>query len=96
MAVTGWPVGTFVRGRSVMWEGSSPRRPKASACAFWKLWRARDSKLLPLLDREFTVANAVARDLGEFGGRFFTICETNSARAVNRQACARQSPSIPS
>ena len=21
MAVTGWPVGTFVRGRKVMWQG---------------------------------------------------------------------------
>ena len=30
--VTGWPVGTFVRGRKVMWEGElDSRRRRASA-----------------------------------------------------------------
>lgn len=31
--VTGWPVGTFVRGRQVMWQGEIVARPrKASRC----------------------------------------------------------------
>jgi Dihydroorotase and related cyclic amidohydrolases len=93
VAVTGWPVGTIVRGRKVMWDGSLATPAQGDACAFWKLWRARDSKLLPLLDREFTVANAVAETVGEFGGRFFTICGDEFGKSCE-QAGLRQAIAV--
>jgi len=34
--VTGWPVGTFVRGRRVMWQGEIVAPRPASRCGFWK------------------------------------------------------------
>ena len=33
--VTGWPVGTFVRGRRVMWEGELTAPPTGEAVRFW-------------------------------------------------------------
>jgi dihydroorotase len=33
--VTGWPVGTIVRGRSVMWEGELTRPSTGAAVRFW-------------------------------------------------------------
>ncbi len=36
MRVTGWPVGTIVRGRRVMWEGELLPAAKAGPCASWR------------------------------------------------------------
>ncbi|MGA7198435.1 amidohydrolase family protein, partial [Roseiarcus sp.] len=33
--VTGWPVGTFVRGRRVMWEGELTTPSTGEALRFW-------------------------------------------------------------
>ena len=76
VSVTGWPVGTFVRGRKVMWEGAlaTPAQGErvqisGNACEL------RDVEpLLPrLLEREFTVADARAQAIGERRGGFFAI-----------------------
>ena len=34
-SVTGWPVGTIVRGRRVMWEGELGAPPSGEAVRFW-------------------------------------------------------------
>jgi dihydroorotase len=34
VGVTGWPVGTFVRGRKVMWEGDLTAPSQGEAIAF--------------------------------------------------------------
>jgi dihydroorotase len=33
--VTGWPVGTIVRGRRVMWEGELTAPPAGETVKFW-------------------------------------------------------------
>ena len=35
-ASTGWPVGTFVRGHKVMWDGELAGRAQGERVAFWK------------------------------------------------------------
>ena len=44
VTVTGWPVGTFVRGHKVMWDGELARPPRASAFAFWKRLARHDRR----------------------------------------------------
>ena len=36
VSVTGWPVGTFVRGRRVMWEGEIDAQAKGEPVRFWE------------------------------------------------------------
>ena len=85
VAVTGWPVGTFVRGRRVMWEGESGHAVDRRAGAvsgdvvgenapLYKRRRVILKRLLPrAVEREFAVADALAETFGEFGGRFLAI-----------------------
>jgi hypothetical protein len=37
VGVTGWPVGTFVRGRKVMWQGELPTPSQGQRCGFWSV-----------------------------------------------------------
>ena len=48
VSVTGWPVGTFVRGRKVMWQGELvDARRRARRCGSWRQWNPRFRRSFP-------------------------------------------------
>jgi hypothetical protein len=77
VSVTGWPVGTLVRGRKVMWEGSLTMPAQGERV-----------RLLPLLDRKFAVVDPRTQAVGKFRRRIFAVgsdelsesCEQTSLR----------------
>ena len=78
VTVTGWPVGTFVRGRKVMWEGESRCASTGRACTIFgdvsELGLFGGGRLLPrLFKRKFALADPAAQTIGEGGCRFFAI-----------------------
>ena len=82
MTVTGWPVGTFVRGHRVMWDGALTAPGAGRARALYgnfiglttKVRRQAERPLLPLpIEREFAVADARAETFGERGGGVLAI-----------------------
>ncbi len=76
VSVTGWPVGTVVRGHKVVWEGSLTAPAQGERVRFLEtpgrlniFW-----KLLPgLVEREFAIADTRAQAFGKFGRGFFTV-----------------------
>ena len=76
MTVTGWPVGTFVRGRRVMWQGelvdAVARRGGAFPRRRWK--RPPEPGLLADdVDREFAVADALGQAVGVIRGGVLAV-----------------------
>ena len=95
VTVTGWPVGTFVRGRRVMWEGNLSAPAGAKRCGSWKPWRLpRAAELLPReVEREFSVANPPAEPLGKACGGFFAVSR-NQLGKCREQAGLRQAIAV--
>ncbi len=55
VSVTGWPVGTFVRGNKVMWDGVLTTPARGERINFWKRWPCKFS-LREAPRGEFTLA----------------------------------------
>ena len=96
MTVTGWPVGTFVRGRKVMWQGALATPAQGERVDFWKRLRVEENvePLLPgLLEREFAVADARAQAIGE-GCRGFLAIGGDEFGERGEQAGLRQAVAV--
>jgi hypothetical protein len=92
MLVTGWPVGTFIRGRRAMWQGELITPSTGEPVRFLETLRGR-GLLLRKRDRELPVADAGRKAFDEFRHRVFTI-GPNQFGERRKQAGLRQTVAI--